>query len=187
MGSYYYAIASLPFLEFTSDLLPDPEDIFSLVAICGSAEDARIIRRAKIEPDFIHPADPLLKRFWRWENGLRNELARQRAQTLNKEVLVHRDDAGSDGTAVAGLSDALKVVMQSDSPLEADEGLDRLRWSYLDELEIGQFFNLQQMIIYYLRLQILHRRRMLIADGGKKHYEAHYKIIYQQYQNGAQA
>ena len=184
---YYYAVASLPFLEFESDLLPTVEELLSLCYLCGGESGLRIIESVKLEPDFGASADPLLKSFWRWEIGLRNELARLRAQVLNREATVYLDDTGSDCTAIAGLSDALKIIMQSTSPLETDKGIDRLRWQYLDELESGQIFNLQQMIVYYLRLQILLRRRTLVADEGRKIYQQHYATLYQQAQNGVQA
>ena len=179
MGSYYYAAASLPFLEFTSDVLPAAEDFLSLCYHCGGDAELKIIASASLEPNDVS-AHPLIRSFWRWEIGLRNELTRQRSLLLNRESVIHSDDTGSDGTAIAGLSEMLKALMQSSNPLEADEELDRLRWQYLDELECGHVFDIQQMIVYYLRLQILLRRRSLVVDEGRRLYQQYVADINQQ-------
>ncbi|MGI9257136.1 MAG: hypothetical protein ACR2PY_09405 [Salinispira sp.] len=174
MSSYYYILASLPHLEFESDYIPDPADFLDLCRLFLSESDMRIVESATLHPHAEAPAEtapetaavPLLEKFRHWEIGLRNELAKQRSQILNREAAIRLNDDGSDCTAVSGLADSVKLIMQSATPLEADIGLDRLRWQYLNELGSGHYFNVQQLIVYYLRLRIRIRRDRLTADSG---------------------
>lgn len=177
MGSYFYVLAGLPFLEFESGRFPDLRDFLETCRLFLTDADQRVMESVKVEPETEGAWHPLLLRFWHWEIGLRNELARQRAELLGREAQIRLNDMGSDCTAIAGLRDSLKGIMQSESPLKVDEELDRLRWQYLDEIAAGQYFNLQQLIVYYLRLQILQRRQSLTSDSGREIYQDHYNNI----------
>ncbi len=170
MSSYYYILASLPHLTFESEHIPEPAVFLDLCRLFLSESDMRIVESATLYPHAEAPAEtaavPLLEKFRHWEIGLRNELAKQRSQILNREAAIRLNDEGSDCTAVSGLADSVKLIMQSATPLEADIGLDRLRWQYLDELGSGHYFNVQQLIVYYLRVRIRIRRDRLTADSG---------------------
>ena len=195
MSSYYYILASLPHLEFESGHIPVPADFLDLCRLFLSESDMRIIESATLHPHAEAaqeapaedaqeaPAVPLLEKFRRWEMGLRNELAKQRSQILNREANIRLNDEGSDCTAVSGLADSVKLIMQSATPLEADRELDRLRWQYLNELGSGHYFNIEQLIVYYLRVRICIRRALLTADSGITAYDEQYGIIMAETEN----
>ncbi|MBN1647418.1 MAG: DUF2764 family protein [Spirochaetales bacterium] len=56
-------------------------------------------------------------------------------------------------------------------PAEAELILDKSRWEYLEELEQGHFFELDNLLAYYLKLQILERRFSMTEEKGRKEYE----------------
>lgn len=193
MGSYYYAVASLPYLTFETEDVPGREEFLEICRQWGTESDLEILSRITLEPDApgLHP---ILDRYQRFETGLRNELVKQRSQHLQRDPqdYIHSDKTGDDHTAVSGLSEQVRAAVQAPTPLKADEILDRLRWQFLDELEIGQFFNVQQMIVYYLRLQILLRRNSLTKETGREEFDGHYQKVRSQMQeiqndNGVQA
>jgi hypothetical protein len=204
VASYYYAAASLPYLKFDGDKYPDLDEFLQVISDWGDDADLDIIRASSLSPqgDSDDSSDeqaqrivhPVVARFYEWETGLRNELVRQRAAERNRDgqPFIHRDSSGDDFTARTGLAEAVRSAIQASTPLEADELLDRMRWQFLDELEIGQFYNLDQMIVYYLRLQILLRRRSLTEDSGQQAFSGHYEAVHHQMQeiqnvNGEQA
>ena len=56
------------------------------------------------------------------------------------------------------LAEIARHLLALDSPLAADEELDRLRWRFLEELAFGHYFDLETLVIYRLKLRILERR-----------------------------
>lgn len=194
MGSYYFALSSLPYLSFTGDRYPAEEEFLEVASQWCEEGDYALLVTAGLEPGGDEAVHPLVLKFHHWEMGLRNELVRQRAANLQRDGqgFVHRDEIGDDFTARSGLSEAVRNAVQAESPLKADEALDRLRWQHLDELEVGQFFNIEQMIVYYLRLQILLRRGSFTVDQGREAFNGHYESVHARMQesqkfNGEQA
>lgn len=184
MGSYYYAVATLPYLRLDSDRHPSLEEFHELCERWCPAEDLKIIldsalENVSLESDEVHP---IVLKYYRWEAGLRNELIRQRAQKLQRDAqaMIQTTESGDDFSARSGLSEAVRTIMSAPNALAADEALDAIRWEYLSELEVGQYFNLEQMLVYYIRLQILVRRNSLTIEAGAESYTAHYEAVREQ-------
>lgn len=193
MSSYYYALASLPYLQFEGDRYPELEDFIEISQKWGSANESLLLEDISLEPD-LETLHPLLKRYAQWEVGLRNELVRQRAalQERDGQAFIVRDQGGDDYSVRSGLSEAVRTALNAESPLKADEILDQLRWNFLDELEVGHFYDLEQMIVYVLKLHILLRRRAMTRDAGRASFERHYSAVRErmeqsQNMNGEQA
>jgi hypothetical protein len=184
LGSYYYAMASLPFLRLDGDQYPEAEEFLEVARDSVSAGDLSVIRTSSIDPAAGSAPHPLVEKFHQWEMGLRNELVRQRAAELQRDGqdFIRRSAGGDDFSARSGLTESVRSALQNDSPLKADEALDEMRWAYLEELEVGQFFNLEQMIVYYLKLQILLRRRSLTRAAGTEAFDGHYEAVHERMQ-----
>ncbi len=115
----------------------------------------------------------VLEKWRNWEKTLRNELVKLRAA----ERGVNADAFLKETKSFHALADIAKAAYQEDSPLQSEEILNRARWSYLDELEVGHFFDLEKLVIYYVRLQLLERKRTLNHASGIARYEGIYKTI----------
>ena len=57
------------------------------------------------------------------------------------------------------------------SPLAAEGVLDRARWSWLEELESGHYFDGERLALYLLKLRILERRARFVKDLGSARFE----------------
>jgi hypothetical protein len=107
-------------------------------------------------------------RLWQnWETSLRSELVRLRAQRLGKDL--QRYVVAS--SFVFGIAELAQEVMSMANPLEAEEKLNRARWDYLEELEVGHFFDEERLVLYALKLQLLERRASFDRERGQERFE----------------
>ena len=164
MAQYYYLVASFPMLFFDSERLPALD---SFLALCGehlAPRDFRIVAAASIDSlDHAGPSCGVLARFRTWETALRNELVRIRA----KARAVEAEDYLREGLQIVSAAAVARSAAAQEVPLAAEQLLDRSRWDYLDEVETGHYFDLERVVVYYLRLQILHRKAQFEAAAGK--------------------
>jgi hypothetical protein len=56
----------------------------------------------------------------------------------------------------------------ADSPLVAEGILNKARWRYLDELEFGHYFDIERLVIFFIKLQILERISSFDAEEGRE-------------------
>jgi hypothetical protein len=70
-----------------------------------------------------------------------------------------------------------REAFAQESPLQAEDTLNRARWRYLDELEVGHYFDIDKILVYALRLQILARKALFEAEKGREMFEKVYSEI----------
>ena len=63
-------------------------------------------------------------------------------------------------------------AFNADSPLMAEEILNKARWRYLDELEFGHYFDIEILVIFFIKLQILERISSFDAEVGSERLNA---------------
>lgn len=165
MDKYYYLISSLPLLKFTEAPSITKEDFIAEAKKWLKYTDFIILFKVNINNLFEDEKDvSLLKRWKEFERSLREELAFFRsARRNNIEYKVRKD-----------LSD---IIQEDNNPLEIERGLLLLRWDFLEEEEIGHFFDLDFLIIYYLKLQLLQRLFSFDKEKGKERFETYSKVI----------
>jgi len=172
LAQYYYLVATFPMLFFDTER---PLGIESFLESCGehlSSRDYRVIEAASLSPlPTGGPSCGLLERWRAWETALRNELVRARA----KEQGIDPEGHLREGEQIVSVAEAARDAFGQEVPLAAEQVLDRARWDYLDELETGHYFDLEKVIVYYLRLQILHRKALFDAESGAAAFEEIYR------------
>ena len=174
MAQYYYLVASFPLLFFDSE---HPPEIDSFLALCGehlSPRDLRVVRAAELAaaPDASSGCGVLTR--WRvWDTALRNELVRLRA----KQRGIDPDPYLREGEQLVSVAEVARAAVSQELPLAAELTLERARWEYLDELEAGHYFDLEKVVIYYLRLQILHRKAQFDPEAGTAAFQEIYRGI----------
>jgi hypothetical protein len=154
-GGYYYLVASLPHLKFGAAPRLTSGEFLRRCAAQVSTAHYRIL--AEVELFQTRPARTALALLDRWhdrERALRNALAGARAKRLGVEAAGHLRNFRHDRE----LAEIARHLLALDSPLAADEELDRLRWRFLEELGFGHYFDLETLVIYRLKLRILERR-----------------------------
>jgi hypothetical protein len=163
MASFYeYLLSSLPMLllgakppfEFEQFLFRCeeliPAEDFALLQVCSQAE----VFEQAVE-------QPTLKCWITFERSLRNELVKLRAsrKKIAPEKFLRE---GADDPA---LYHAALASQRLPSLVESEMMLDRERWQKLDELAFGHYFDVDALLVYGLKLQILLRwERINTAD-----------------------
>ena len=180
MGQYYYTVATLPMLSFESENFPTTEEFLELCSRRASRKEYELLLRARLLPD---PQDmsgnPLLRTWYEREIGLRNELVRQRAAQLNRDehTYVRRTANGDDMSGIRGIPEVVREALTQDTPLKSEMVLLRHRWAVLEELEVGHHFDIERLMIYYLKLQILWRKRRFNREDGENVFERTYNTV----------
>ena len=96
----------------------------------------------------------ILKQWATFEVTLRNELVRARAarKKIDPVKFLRLPDSPQ-----AQISHLAMAAYRSTSVLEAEKMLDQARWSFLEELNFGHYFDFDYLLIYGLKLKILER------------------------------
>jgi hypothetical protein len=177
---YYYLAAQLPsllygqaapmssrdFLELCEGSLRDADRAF--LVLCTLDPDARggTDHDESSLPDFIGK--------WRnWERSLRLNLARYRVQRLKREggQSIDPPDYPADAAAAA------KTAAAMDSPLEAEIFLDKARWDAIELFQGIDYFSINTIFAYLLKLRLMERRALFKVEEGFAEYKGLYTSI----------
>jgi hypothetical protein len=169
MSSYYYLIASLPMLFFEGE---PPISILEFRETCSylmKEQDFRTIQYTLLNASSKKQvANPIVLRWQKFENGLRNEIARLRAKEKGKD----EESYIKPGYSNPLLALKAREIFEAENPLKAEMFFIQMLWDMCDELEASQIFNLEFLIIYHLRLQILERKNSFNAEKGRQNVES---------------
>ena len=163
MSQYYFTVASLPHLTYSMDKIPTIEQFLE---ICGknlNTKDFKLIESAVIDDFEDKKSDNKILNNWLiWEKNLRNSLVRLRAKKRNEspdKYLKQNPELFIDDKFI-------REAFEDDSPLNAEDILNRERWSFLDQLELGHYFDEVKLFVYYLKLQLLWRKNKINKEKG---------------------
>ena len=121
-----------------------------------------------------------LHQWFSFENHLRNFLvarnAREYQLPLEGQLIgdnlvteaARRSHARDLGLArELDFADKLLHALERDSPIEREKAVDRIRWSFINELNTFHYFSLEVVLGYFLQLEILSRWTHLDPERGK--------------------
>lgn len=155
-------------LDFEVDLPLSLQDFKETCSRLMRDQDLRTILNAVLNsPSIGQSSNLLLMRWYEIEFGLRNELVKLRAKEkgLDPEQNL-RQEFNNPLLALKA-----REIFEAEDPLKAEMIFNRTLWDMCDELEVGQMFNLEFLIIYHLRLQILERIKSFIPEKGRQKVE----------------
>jgi hypothetical protein len=166
-GKYYYLVASLPYLSFGDE---PPFAVDGFIAECEkwlSPEDMKKLLSASPHCTDEECEGTQFLRIWKkFDLFLREELTRFRAARKKGESYrVH---------------DILKHIVDQETPFLMEKALERLRWRFIEEQSKGYFFDIDSLISYFLRLQILGRLAGFNKDEGEKFFYSLCEVKYEQ-------
>jgi hypothetical protein len=161
-----------------------PQDIESFLDFlkgrCTGSDFALLLNASIVPPPEKRSKNSVLREWQDWEAALRNSLTLARAPELGadpEEHLKGMEPPGGPRTELYEVEPAVQESMSGNNPKAVEESLDRKRWSKLDELENGHFFDIEKLIIYYLKLQLLERKNKFTRDRGKENFNEIYQAI----------
>ena len=136
-------------------------------------EDWEVLASVKLHSDEETSPNPTHAAWLAWERSLRSELARQRAQKLGV-------DAGpyvKTGIVSQTVLDTARAAMADCSPEQAEGIILRAHWTYLDDLEVCHHFDLDKLVVYFLKLQVLALKHARNKEDGLRMFSAQYEAI----------
>jgi hypothetical protein len=163
LDKYYYLISSLPLLFFDTEKFPQREEFLEQCRMSMNPVEFDILESCSIELTNADDGLPqVLKDWYSWEASMRNELALLRSKKLNFSEEYFVKSSVSDNL----IRESAKKAFDEKSPLNAEIILDKARWDYLSDNELGHYFDLTFIIIYYLKIQLLQRQADFITEKG---------------------
>lgn len=173
-NSYFYTLASLPFIQL-DDRLPFDRDFFlQLCETTISQKDYMEILHTTIDiPENESNLGSLAAQYWSWERTLRNYLVKARSKEMNIEgnTFLRDEDTYLDIEEIAA------TAIKQNTPLEAEHYLAQKRWEYIDSLRSVDYFSFQNLQVWYLQYQILERMNVFDEEEGFNRYSALYQEI----------
>jgi hypothetical protein len=155
-GGYYYLVAQLPGLRFGREPGLTPSDFLAEAGKWLSRSALDTIRGAALFDRSEEPSGcTLLDRFKAFERSFREELRAWRQARLES-----REQRTSFPPA----------LVRDGDPLEIERRLLGHRWERLEEEELGHHFDLETLVVYHLKLQILARLATYDAARGLQAY-----------------
>ena len=174
MGNYYYTVSSLPYLDFDAEPVITMHEFIDICHSTLTKNDFETIESVSLsELEGMESSVPIVDRWISWESSLRNELVKLRGVSLGIESDRYLKDAEINTEAPGIARSAFKM----ESPLAAEEAINKARWDFLNEIDVGHYFDLEKIIVYSLRLKILERKKMFTIENGDKNFQIIYENI----------
>ncbi len=167
MAQYYYLVASLSLISYDSDSHISTEDFIEQGKFWLNEKDFSILLNTGIyNPPTKSISFRPLNLWWEWETALRNELVKLRSARLNIDGEKYQKPA----PYIFDIPGICRHAIEEDSLLKAEHYLNKARWTYLEGLKQDHFFDLDNLVIYYLQLQLLERRDKFNYETGLTNY-----------------
>jgi uncharacterized protein DUF2764 len=155
MDKYYYLAAQLPILEFDTAPALTRAAFLKEASKWLSPGDLASLRSVHLDTTTAAGNEPpALRAFILHELRLRTELAQwRRARRESHEYK-------------PGLFSASQLL--DSHPLAAEKALLRLRWNLIEELQFGHYSDIEFLVLYHLKLQILERLQSFDRQIGEE-------------------
>jgi len=148
MDKYYYFVSQLPFLTFGEESYIDRKRFLDEAGKWLSDKDFSMISGVSLNNFYPEDGDnEVLAKYKNFEMALREEIASFR-----------KNESRARATS-------LNLNLNEGTPLEIERALLHLRWEFIESLEEGHFFDLEILILHFLKIQVL--ERLLTFDREK--------------------
>jgi len=167
MDKYIYFAAQLPLLVFDKEPALTINDFLEEGRKWLSDADYALLSAVSInstEPTGNDPA--ALREFKLYEKMLRDELVLYRQSLKTRQE--HKPRLFAPATLKEG------------NPLDVEKKILQLRWHLLSELEFGHYSDIEFLVLYYLKLQILQRLQRFDREKGKEKFLTYTELAYEQ-------
>ena len=178
MRSYYYFIAQLPSLIYEQKPPMSSAHFKELAADLLEDGDFKVLDYLSFNDVFSEKGNCDFVKNWKnWERALKLNLAKERAIKLKKDVQVTDIPFFPQEAAIT----AVKAVDEK-SPLDGEVMLDKARWTAIDSIAGSDYYSVNNIYAYYLKLLLLERRQSFNTEKGF----AEYKTLYAEILESAQ-
>ena len=164
MASYYYLVATLPLLRYEAQ---SPFDTDSFLEQCKSqvtARDYQTIVSALTGRPSTHP---FLKGWQQFASMVKKELNDQRSKKLGLSESKYRNE----GEKAFRIAEAVRQALSNENALDAELSLLALKWNYLDEVAALHYFDVEALLSYAVKLQLLQRKSLFTKEEGNAEFK----------------
>jgi hypothetical protein len=173
LSQYYYIVASLPFLSFDTEKTVHTDEYLDLCRRQASQKDYELLRSASFDQLLRgNYSNGVLNTVSLWEKTLRNEMVSLRSQKMGTET---QDTVFAEDIPEA--KEAAREAFNQSNPLQGELTLTHARWDLYEELEVNYFFEIEKLVLYYLKLQLLERKDLFQKEYGKEQFDQIYESI----------
>ena len=179
MGAYYFLVSQLPYLIFGQQPPMSSEAFKDLAKPLLSAGDAAFLDLVSLDPLPCDEEAPscgcaFIDSWREWDRTMRLNLAKQRAAKIGRE---NANVADAPFLPVEAVAAAAKAVASSESPLDGEMLIDRARWNAVEAFQGIDYFGINSILAYQLKLLLLERRELFQEETGFAEYKSIYSSI----------
>ncbi|HKL56952.1 MAG TPA: DUF2764 family protein [Sphaerochaeta sp.] len=164
MASYYYLVATLPMLRFDGSCPFSTDSFLEQCRTQVSERDYQTIASALSGRGSLHP---FLKRWQRFSSMVKKELNDQRSKKLSLSSPKYRND----GEKEFRIGEAVRQALSNENALESELSLLALKWNYLDEISALHYFDVEALLSYAVKLQLLERKSLFTKEEGNAEFK----------------
>lgn len=165
MEQYYYLISSLPSLRWGETPVVDLEQFMALCRQHLNRGDFERLNATTLQPGgkFNFPCRSTAARWRQWDAELRRAMEERRVQ--------QRSGRAASQCQPVHASLAVAEIYSHKNPAVREQSLDHLRWKQLDELEFGNYFDLNKLYIYKFKLLLHEKWRARTVEAGYRNFD----------------
>ena len=172
----YYLISQLPSLDGISESTPLPITEERFVELCHRFLSKKALKefdKLSLMPPKVHEksGSTLINAWNEGERSLRFALGRLRAEKMNKHFETDNQ------SLPAGFVQAARNAVETESPMEAEKLLSKIRLDFLETLRPTDSFSEDFVFYYYLKLKLILRIRQFDAESGESAYRKIYGSV----------
>ena len=179
MAQYYYLMAQLPSITFSSTPPFTFEEFKELSFRYINKKDKAILSELSLEPrrDKAKAKRVFLQKWYDFEIALRLALRELRATKLKwDDVNISYEEKAKVNLSYYAKTLASQAFSMED-PLQAELFLDKKRFEYLGQIKSGDSFSSDALFSYALMLLILIREDAFSKEIGREEYKRLYSKI----------
>jgi len=163
MDKYVYLIAQLPALVFDKMSYMNIPVFLEEAGKWMTRRDLQKLQSVVLLDPVVEETHPkVIRRVQQFENRIRTDLAEWR-QAAKK-----RTEAKPESFSVS--------ILKEGNPLEVEKKLLHLRWQVIESMEPDHHFDLDFLMLYYLKLQILQKLSEYDKEKGMERFQKISKV-----------
>jgi len=158
----YYIVSMLPALQLNETPRIAHAEFLQAAERLLEEGDYKTLEKARLANLSVEAGgNPVFIRYQLWESDLRNRLVSWRDAARQGEQRPDRPAEPSLETIRAS-----RAAAEAADPWQGEAVQNRARWEFLSSLETGHQFDIEYLIIYALKLQVLERIAAMSPTAG---------------------
>lgn len=159
---FTYFAGTLPMLFFGEKPAISLETFDEDALRLTDAATAALLQKVELYTEDTADFPAALKKFYEWENALRNTLLDLRKKARPEAVEYKRNNPDF----YSEIAHAASMAVNNPDLLEGEKILDQLRWSAMDNFCAGHYTDFTALAFYRLKLVMLTRYQIRTVENG---------------------